>query len=185
MKRREVRKRDTIVRAAKRTAVAFSAFALLTASVPGCKKTEENEKTEQQLKQEGERKQEFSRLLGEKLGHNPDVYRISYPITFDDMLDSPFDKEDAITYEFVFDNVNPKEVHEVLSGLKEAFDGYYLERKLPLIKDDKNFETWFVTDFYSVNYERGLRSREGKLEVSVQFEKMEEEIPSKKKRKEK
>ena len=172
---------DSVGRAGRSAAGVFRAMAAATAlalAVPGCAKPGEKEKSAEQLKTEEEMKGNFIKLLNEKAGHSTDIYTIVYPDTFMDMLSSPFDKEDGISYKFIFRGVRQEEVLDVVRGLKEALDAHYLESDMPLIKDDKTYRISYKTELQGIHYEIE-KDGKGSLEVSVQFERMEEPVKKK------
>jgi len=185
MKRRKIKNGEISGKIARSAAKVFGTALVTTAlvfGVPGCKRdvSGDEKRDRMELQYEKERKDAFRKHLENKLGHAIDVYDIKYPEGFEEMLRFPFDKSDSITYNFSFRNVNSKEVHEIVRALVEGLDSYYAERKMPDIKDDKEFECWYVTELDSVNYER--KDKAGTLGIGVQFEKIEKEVEQKKKK---
>ncbi len=184
MRRRKSKKTDVFRKTARSAAKAFGSALVTTAlvfGVAGCRDAREEEtKDRLELQHQEERADAFQKHLEEKLGCIVETYDIKYPEGFDEMLRFPFDKSDGITYNFLFNNVDPKEVPDIIRALGEALDAYYAERKFPTIKDDKDFEEWYVSELNTLSYKR--ENGKGSLDIGVQFEKIEEEVMQKKKK---
>ncbi len=171
----------SVSRAGRSAARIFSAMATATAltfAAPGCGKPKEKEKSAEQLKTEKEAREDFVKILNEKVGHATDVYTITYPEFFTEMLNSPFDKEDGISYGFAFGEVRQEDVLDIVRGLKEALDAHYLESDMPIIRDDKAYRISYKTELHSIRYDADKEGK-GELEIYVKLARTEELLKKK------
>ncbi len=172
---------DSVRCAGRSAARIFGALATATAlalAAPGCSKPKEKEKSAEQLKTEKEAREDFVKLLNEKSGHATDVYDITYPEFFTEMLSSPFDKEDGISYGFAFKRVRQEDALDIVRGLKEALDAHYIESDVSLMRDDKVYRVSYKTELHSIHYDADKNGK-GELEIYVKLERTEELVKKK------